>query len=60
MIDGFNMAIDVNVNGAEKRIIANTTIQEMEISEFSVINIRDWEFLIILKENPNLIIKGYS
>ena len=54
------MAIDVNVNGAEKRIIANTTIQEMEISEFSVINIRDWEFLIILKENPNLIIKGYS
>ena len=53
-VNGFNMPIDININGIETRIIPNKDIQKIEISEFSVIHIRDWEFLMILKENADL------
>ena len=49
-----NMPIDINVNGLERRIVPTKDIQEIEISEFSVVHIRDWEFLMFLKENLNL------
>jgi len=38
----------------ERRIVPTKDIQEIEISEFSVVHIRDWEFLMFLKENLNL------
>ena len=59
-VSGFNMPIDINVNGIERRIVPTKDVQEIEISEFSVIRIRDWEFLMILKNNPDLIKKAVS
>jgi hypothetical protein len=54
------MPIDINVNGIERRIVPTKDVQEIEISEFSVIRIRDWEFLMLLKENPNISKKDAS
>ena len=51
------MPIDINLNGVELRINPKKDIKHNEISEFSVIHIRDWEFLMILKENPDLASK---
>ena len=59
-VSGFNMPIDINVNGIERRIVPTKDVQEIEISEFSVIRIRDWEFLMLLKENPNISKKDAS
>ena len=59
-VSGFNMPIDINVNGLERRIVPTKDIQEIEISEFSVVHIRDWEFLMFLKENLNLSKRGAS
>ncbi len=56
-VSGFDMPIDINLNGAELRINPKNDINHIEISEFSVIHIRDWEFLMILKENPELASK---
>ena len=53
-VDGFDMPIDINLNGVELRINPKKDINHIDISEFSVIHIRDWEFLMILKENPDL------
>ena len=56
-VSGFDMPIDINLNGVELRIKPKKDINHIEISEFSVIHIRDWEFLMILKENPELASK---
>ena len=56
-VSGFDMPIDINLNGVELRINPKKDINHIEISEFSVIHIRDWEFLMILKENPDLASK---
>ena len=53
-VNGFDMPIDINLNGVELRINPKKDINHIDISEFSVIHIRDWEFLMILKENPDL------
>ena len=53
-VNGFDMPIDINLNGVELRINPKKDINYIDISEFSVIHIRDWEFLMILKENPDL------
>ena len=54
------MPIDINVNGIERRIVPTKVVQKIEISEFSVIRIRDWEFLMLLEENSDLIKKEAS
>ena len=56
-VSGFDMPIDINLNGVELRIKPKKDINHIDISEFSVIHIRDWEFLMILKENPDLASK---
>ena len=56
-VSGFDMPIDINLNGVELRINPKKDINHIDISEFSVIHIRDWEFLMILKENPDLASK---
>ena len=56
-VSGFDMPIDINLNGVELRINPKKDINHIDISEFSVIHIRDWEFLMILKENPDLALK---
>ena len=56
-VSGFDMPIDINLNGVELRINPKKDINHIDISEFSVIHIRDWEFLMILKENPDLVLK---
>ena len=53
-VSGFDMPIDINLNGVELRINPKKDINHIDISEFSVIDIRDREFLMILKENPDL------
>ena len=59
-VDTLNMPIDINVNGIERRIVPTKDVQEIEISEYSVIHIRDWEFLMLLEENSDLIKKEAS
>ena len=59
-VSGFNMPIDINVNGIERRIVPTKDVQEIEISEYSVIHLRDWEFLMLLEENSDLIKKEAS
>ena len=56
-VSGFDMPIDINLNGVELRINPKKDINHIDISEFSVIHIRDWEFLMILKENPDLALQ---
>ena len=54
VIQGFQMPMDININGIEKRIYPNTAVQTLETSEFAVVIFRDWEFLVNVKKNPAL------
>ena len=54
VISGFVMPIDIDLNGAEKRLKVSEELNSITISEHSVIHIRDWEFLIITKKNTDL------
>lgn len=51
---GFNMPLDLDVNGKKVRVFPTEEIQSLTIAEFSVIVIRDWEFLIVKKKNDTL------
>ncbi|MBC8345575.1 MAG: M1 family metallopeptidase [Candidatus Marinimicrobia bacterium] len=52
--DDFKMPIDLDVNGVQARIFPSTAIQSVEVPPFAVLHIRDWEFLINKKKNPDL------
>ena len=54
VISGFAMPVDVDLNGVEKRLEVSEKLSSINISEHSVIHIRDWESLIITKRNPDL------
>ena len=54
VISGYVMPIDIDLNGAEKRLKVSEELNSITISEHSVIHIRDWEFLIITKKNTDL------
>ena len=54
-VNNFSMPIDVEVNGAEKRIYPTKELQVETIKEFSVIHFRDWEFLYDKKMNANIV-----
>lgn len=55
VIGDFQMPIDIDINGIENRIFPTTEIQTIETTEFPVIIFRDWEFLVTIEENPELI-----
>ena len=54
VISGFAMPLDIDLNGVEKRLEVSEKLSSINISEHSVIHIRDWESLIITKRNPDL------
>ena len=48
------MPVDIDLNGVEKRLEVSEKLSSINISEHSVIHVRDWESLIITKRNPDL------
>jgi len=54
VISGFRMPLDLNLNGKKVRIFPTEKIQMLEIPAFSVLEIRDWEYLIVKKKSPDL------
>lgn len=54
VIPGFRMPLEIDLNGKKVRIYPTETIQVLEIPEYSVLSIRDWEYLIVKKKNPEL------
>ena len=54
VISGFAMPVDIDLNGVEKRLEVSEKLSSINITEHSVIHIRDWESLIITKRNPDL------
>ena len=54
VISDFAMPVDIDLNGVEKRLEVSEKLSSINISEHSVIHIRDWESLIITKRNPDL------
>ena len=54
VISDFAMPVDIDLNGVEKRLEVSEKLSSINISEHSVIHIRDWESLIITKINPDL------
>ena len=54
VVSGFAMPVDIDLNGVEKRLEVSEKLSSINISEHSVIHIRDWESLIITKRNPDL------
>ena len=54
VISGFTMPVDIDLNGVEKRLEVSEELSSINISEHSVVHIRDWESFIITKRNPSL------
>ena len=54
VISGFSMPVDIDLNGVEKRLEVSEKLSSINISEHSVIHVRDWESLIITNRNPDL------
>ena len=54
VISDFAMPVDIDLNGVEKRLEVSEKLSSINISEHSVIHIRDWESLIITKRNPDI------
>ena len=53
--ESFVMPLDIEVNGVEKRITPKSSrVNSISIKDFSVIHIRDWEFLIEKIKNKSL------
>lgn len=53
--ESFVMPLDIEVNGVEKRITPESSrVNSISIKDFSVIHIRDWEFLIEKRKNKSL------
>ncbi|MEE8335641.1 MAG: M1 family aminopeptidase, partial [Candidatus Neomarinimicrobiota bacterium] len=50
VIPGFTMPLDLDINGKTKRIYPTQERQLLKIPEYSVVVIRDWEFLIKIKK----------
>ena len=53
-VNNFNMPIDIEVNGLEIRINPSLNVKSIVVPNYSVIHIKDWEFLINKKENNSL------
>ena len=54
IVDGFTMPINVLVNKEEIRLQPTTTTQELNIPDYATVQIMDWEYLILKKENNML------
>jgi aminopeptidase N len=54
-INEFDMPINLLVNKSEKRIYPTTVAQSISIPEYATVEVKDWEYLIIKKENEDLL-----
>ena len=54
IVDGFTMPINVLVNKEEIRIKPTTVTQELDIPDYATVQIMDWEYLIMKKEDDIL------
>ena len=54
IVDGFTMPINVLVNKEEIRLKPSTVTQELDIPDYATVQIMDWEYLILKKENSIL------
>ncbi len=60
VIDGFDMPVDLLVNKVETRLIPSSQTQKLNIPIYATVEIKDWEYLIIKKENNNLLPVGIT
>jgi len=54
-INGFDMPINILVNKSEIRIYPEKIAQSIDIPEYATVELKDWEYLIIKKENSSLL-----
>ena len=54
-IAGFNMPVNLLVNKSEERIYPGTEIESIDIPVYATVEVKDWEYLIIKKENKELL-----
>jgi len=54
-INEFDMPINLLVNKSEKRIYPTIVAQSISIPEYATVEVKDWEYLIIKKENEDLL-----
>lgn len=54
-IENFEMPMDLLINKKEVRVFPSLEIQSIEIPRYATVEIKDWEFLIIKKENQSLV-----
>jgi hypothetical protein len=50
----FSMPVNVLVNKDEVRLQPTTVAQVLKIPDYATVQIMDWEYLILKKENPDL------
>jgi len=50
----FSMPVNVLVNKEEVRLQPTTVVQVLKIPDYATVQIMDWEYLILKKENPEL------
>ena len=55
VINGFDMPVNLLVNKSEERIFPGIETKSIEISNYATVEIKDWEYLIIKKENTDLL-----
>ncbi|MCH7613935.1 MAG: M1 family metallopeptidase [Candidatus Marinimicrobia bacterium] len=60
VIDGFDMPVNLFVNKVETRLIPTTQTQILDIPKYATVEIKDWEYLIIKRENNELIPSGIT
>ena len=54
IVDGFSMPVNVLVNKEEVRLRPTTSTQGIDIPDYATVQIMDWEYLIMKKENKML------
>ena len=54
-INEFDMPINILVNKSEIRIYPEKIAQSIDIPEYATVELKDWEYLIIKKENSSLL-----
>lgn len=60
VVEEFDMPVNILVNKKETRINPTTSTQSLVIPKYATVEIKDWEYLIIKKENINLIHVGIT
>ena len=60
VIKGFDMPVNLLINKVDTRIMPTTETSTLEIPKYATVEVKDWEYLIIKKENKNLLPSGIT